>query len=68
MVAGGAQVFLGSYEIGNKGLDVLAALCTVPVTGGGALTIELKDVEGLAAVGPVLLRRLTVSLLAPNPC
>ncbi len=66
--AGGVQGFFGSYEIDNNGLDVLAALSAVPAAGGGALTIELHDVQGLPVVGPVLLRRVTVPLLAPNPC
>jgi len=36
--------------------------------GGAQLTTELHDVQGLAVVGPVLLRRVTVPLPAPNPC
>jgi hypothetical protein len=67
-VAGGAQGFFGSYEIDNNGLDVLAALSTVPAPGGGAVTIELKDVAGQTVVGPVLLQRMTVPLPGPNPC
>ena len=66
--AGGAQGFFGGYEIDNNGLDVIAALSVVPASGGGALTTELHDVQGLAVVGPVLLRRVTVPLPAPNPC
>ena len=66
--AGGAQGFFGSYEIDSNGLDVIAALSVVPASGGGALTTELHDVHGLAVVGPVLLRRVTVPLRAPNPC
>lgn len=68
MVTGGAQGFFGSYEIDNNGADVLAALSTVPATGGAALTIELKGVEGLTVVGPVLLQRVAVPLPAANPC
>jgi hypothetical protein len=66
-LAGGAQAFFGSYQIVNNGPDVLAALSTVPAAGG-ALTIELKDVQGLAVVGPVLLQPVVVPLPAPNPC
>ena len=65
-VAGGAQGFFGSYQAGSSD-DVLAALSTVPAAGG-ALTIELKDVAGQAIIGPVLLQRASVALLAPNPC
>jgi len=65
---GGLQGFFGSYEIGANGIDVLAALSTVPVAGGGALTIELRDVDGQVAVGPVLLRRAIGPLPAPGPC
>jgi hypothetical protein len=66
--AGGAQGFFGSYEVDSDGHDVLAVLSTVPTGGGGALTVELQDVDARVAVGPVLLRRSTVPLLAPNPC
>ncbi|MEO8923270.1 MAG: hypothetical protein ABI330_10685, partial [Caldimonas sp.] len=65
--AGGAPGFFGNYELDNNGLDALAALSAVPAAGG-ALTIELKNVQGQAIVGPVLLRRAAVPLLAPNPC
>jgi hypothetical protein len=65
-VAGAAQGFFGSYELDNNALDALAALSTVPA--GGALTIELTDLAGQKVVGPVLLRRVTVPLAAPNPC
>jgi len=68
MGTGGAQGFYGSYAIDGKGVDVLAALSAVPLAGGGALTIELRDSDGRVAVGPVLLRRATVPLPAPNPC
>jgi hypothetical protein len=67
-VAGGAQAFFGSYEIDNSGVDVLAALSAVPAPGGGALTIELKDIAGRTTVGPALLRPVAVPLPAPNPC
>jgi hypothetical protein len=66
--AGGAQGFFGSYEVDSDGLDALAALSTVPTAGADALTIELQDVEALVVVGPALLRRVTVPLLAPSPC
>ncbi|HEY2560240.1 MAG TPA: hypothetical protein VGI48_11070 [Caldimonas sp.] len=66
-VAGGAQGFFGSYELDSNGVDVLAALSTVPAAGG-ALTIELKNVAGQTVVAPVLLQRLTVPLTAPAPC
>ncbi len=66
--ASGAQGFFGSYQIGGNGFDVLAALSTVPAAGGGALTIELRDVDGRVAVGPMLLQRATGPLPAPNPC
>ena len=66
--AGGAQGFFGSYEVDSDGHDVLAALSTVPTGGGDALTVDLRDVDGRVALGPVLLRRATVPLLAPNPC
>lgn len=65
--AGGAEGFFGSYEVDGNGIDVLAALSAVPVAGG-ALTIELRDIDGHVAVGPVLLRRATAPLPAPNPC
>jgi hypothetical protein len=66
-VAGGAQGFFGSFEIDADGIDQLAALSTVPAAGG-ALTVELKRVDGSAAVGPVLLQRLSVPLAGPSPC
>jgi hypothetical protein len=66
--AGGAQAFFGSYQVNSDGLDVLAALSTVPTVSGGALTIELQDVGGQVAVAPVLMRRVAVPLLGPNPC
>jgi hypothetical protein len=66
--AGGAQGFFGSYQVDSDGHDVLAALSTVPTGGGRALTVELQDVAARVVVGPVLLRRTTVPLLAPNPC
>ena len=62
------QGFFGSYEIDGNGVDVLAALSTVPVAGGGALTVELRDVDGQAIVGPVLLQRATGPLPAPGSC
>ncbi|MGZ5237334.1 MAG: hypothetical protein ACXWCV_13560 [Caldimonas sp.] len=65
---GGTQGFFGSYEIDGNGVDVLAALSAVPVAGAGALTIELRDIDGRVALGPVLLRRAAVPLLAPNSC
>jgi hypothetical protein len=64
----GSQGFFGSYEINGNGLDVLAALSTTPVAGGGALTIQLRDEDGQAAVGPVLLQRTTGPLPMPGPC
>src|SRR5450755_4358736 len=66
--AGGAQGFFGSYEIDHNGFDVLAALSTVSVAGGGALMVELHDVDGRVAVGPVLLQRATAPLPPPSPC
>ena len=66
-VASGGQGFFGSYQIDADGIDRLAALSTLPATGG-ALTIELKGVDGSATVGPVLLERLSVPLVAPSPC
>lgn len=66
--AAGAQGFFGSYEIDANGIDVLAALIAVPGAGGGALSIELRDVDGHVAVGPVLLRRVAGPLPAPKPC
>lgn len=65
---GGLQGFFGSYEIDGNGVDVLAALSTVPLVGGGALTIELRDVDAAAVVGPVLLRRAIGPLPAPGAC
>jgi hypothetical protein len=65
---GGTQGFFGSYQIGGNGFDVLAALSTVPAAGGGALTVELRDVDGRAAVGTVLLQRATAPLPPPSPC
>jgi hypothetical protein len=65
--AGGVQGYFGSYQIANNGVDVLAKL-TAGAAPGGGLTIELQDVRGLAAVGPVLLQRVTVPLVAPNAC
>lgn len=65
--AGGAQGFFGSYEIDGNGLDVLAALSAAPAAAG-ALTIGLKDVEGQAVVGPMLLQRVTGPALVPAPC
>jgi hypothetical protein len=64
----GSQGFFGSYEISGNGPDVLAALSTTPAVGGGALTIELHDVDGQVLVGPVLLQRATGALPAPGPC
>lgn len=64
----GAQGFFGSYEIDANGIDVLAALTAVPVAAGGALTVELRDVDGRVAVGPVLLHRVTGPLPAPKAC
>jgi hypothetical protein len=66
--AGGTQGFFGSYEIDNNGFDVLAALSTAPVAGSGALTVELRDVDGRVVVGPVLLQRATGPLPAPSSC
>jgi hypothetical protein len=68
MGTGSVEGFFGSYEVDGNGIDVLAALSAVPVVGGGALTIELRDVDGHVAVGPVLLRRATVPLPTPQPC
>jgi hypothetical protein len=65
---GNAEGFFGSYEVDANGIDVLAALSAVPVPGGGALTIELRGVDGNAVIGPMLLRRAMVPLPAPNPC
>jgi hypothetical protein len=64
---GGTEGFFGSYEVDDNGMRVLAALSAVPQPGG-ALTIELRDVDGRVAVGPVLLRRATAPLPPPNPC
>lgn len=65
---GNVEGFFGSYEVGGNGIDVLAALSAVPAAGAGALTIELRNVDGQVAVGPVLLRRATVPLPTPQPC
>jgi hypothetical protein len=65
--AGGVQGFFGSYQVANDGIDVVAKLSTVAAPGGG-LTIELQDLHGAAAVGPVLLQRVGVPLAAPNAC
>jgi hypothetical protein len=65
---GSAEGFFGSYEVEGNGVHVLAALSAVPQPGG-ALTIELRDINGRIAVGPVLLRRATAAPLpAPKPC
>jgi hypothetical protein len=61
------EAFFGSYEVKGNGIHVLAALSAVP-QAGGALTIELRDIDGRIAVGPVLLRRATTPRPAPNPC
>jgi len=66
--AGNAEAFFGSYEVDASGIDVLAALSAVPVAGGGALTITLRDVDGQALIGPLLLRRALVPLPAPKSC
>jgi hypothetical protein len=66
--AGSAEGFFGSYVVDGSGMNVLAALSAVPVAGGGALTIELRDAEGRVIVEPVLLPRATTVLPAPNPC
>src|SRR5450755_1357750 len=57
---GNVEGFFGSYEVGGNGIDVLAALSAVPAAGAGALTIELREVDGHVAVKPVLLRRASV--------
>jgi hypothetical protein len=64
----GIQGFFGGYEIDGNGLEVLAALTTVPTASGGTLQIELQDVDGQVTLGPVLLHRATEPLPAPNPC
>ena len=64
----GAEGFFGSYEVDADGVDVLAVLSAVPLAGAGALTIELRDVNGHGIIGPVVLRRATAPLPAPKPC
>lgn len=66
--AGGLQGFFGSYQVGGAGVDALAALLAVPVAGGGAMTIELRDTQGRVVINPVLLQRTTAVMPAPNPC
>jgi len=66
--AAGAEGFFGSYEVDANGIDVLAVVTAVPVSGTGTLTTELRGVDGHAVVGPVSLRRATAPLPAPKPC
>jgi len=65
---GSNEGFFGSYQVNADGIDVLAALSAVPVSGGAALTIELRDVNGRVAIGPVLLRHAIAPPPPPNPC
>lgn len=62
------EAFFGSFQVDANGIDALATLAALPASGGGGLTVELREVDGHLVAGPLLLRRAAVALAAPNPC
>jgi hypothetical protein len=66
--AGGVEGFFGFYDVGGSGMSRLAALSAVPVAGGAAMTVELRDADASVVVKPVLLQRVTSVMPAPIPC
>jgi len=65
--AASGDAFFGTVQLQASNAETLASLAAAPAPGGG-VNVELRDAAGNALLGPIVLRRATVPLAAPNAC